>query len=194
MCKLIAGVHVLLTLSLAASTAAADDYAGYLSVNDEDYGYWQGRPMVWVGEHRLPLDEHAGSSHEIAFELEHDLAQGLVRQYTRQKSAVDSGVLQATVSETAHGTAGGRDPSEPPRGEGTWVFLYEFDSFGFGQYEGSDATHHLYCDRAPSVWAWLAGGATEGASPDDVADRVIKDERGKARLKFDCDREMAVTD
>jgi len=192
--KLIPGCYLLLVVSLAFSLTAAEEYAGYLSVNDEDYGYWESRPMVLLGGEPSPLDEYSGSTTELALELGHDLAQGLVRQYSPQSVSLSSAAATATETvQDAAGAASGYTPSRPPRGGGEWVFLHEFLAFGFGQYEGSEATHHVYCDRAPAVWAWLAGDSTDGASPDEIANRLIENEHGMARLKIVCDKTMAVT-
>jgi hypothetical protein len=139
----------------------------------------------------MALDEYAGKTKDIAFELEHDLARGLVRQFTAPAKA-GSAPMGSSVSEMS-GAASGVTETEPPRGGGQWVFLHEFDSFGFGQYQGSDATHHVYCSGKAKVWAWLAGAGGEQSTPDDVANLVIIDEQGMARLKLSCDSAMAVT-
>ncbi len=178
----------LLASLLGAASAGALEYAGYLSVNDDDYGYWEGRPMVFVDGDRLPLDEQHGATSEYVFALSHDLAQGLVRQFIPRAESERQGNMLGAVAEEATGVARGRKESEPPRGDGTWVPLSEFYAFGFGQYEGSDPTLHVYCDDGPEVWAWLSGPHPPSASPDDAADRVIRDELDMARLKLRCDR------
>ena len=172
--------------------AAAIEYYGYLTVNDEDYGYWQGQPMVFVKGKRTPLEELASPIAEpLVFELSHDLVQGLVRQFVRRP--VDSSAeLSATVSEAA-GAAGVASASQPPVGEGSWVRFGDFQTLGIGQYEDSDPTYGVYCDRNPSTWVWLAGGSIDGLSPDDAAIRVLKDENGMARLKLGCEHAMEVS-
>ena len=177
---------------LASHAAAAVEYYGYLTVNDEDYGYWQGQPMAYEGGKRTPLDELASPiSEALVFELSHDLAQGLVRQFVSRpaEAAVEA---SAMVSEIAD-AAGVDSPSQPPEGQGSWVRFGKFQTLGFGQYEDSDATYGVYCERNPSTWVWLAGESLEGLSPDDAANRVLADENGMARLKLGCEGAMEVS-
>lgn len=174
-----------------ALPARAIDYAGYLSVNDEDYGYWEGAVVTFDGDDRVRLDERSGARREYVFAIGHDLARGLVRQYIPRRPQEIRG---DTVEERA-AVASGRSPEEPepPSGRGTWVRLGDFVTFGFGQYEGSDANLHVYCDDEPEVWAWLSGPHIEGEDPDDAANRLIADELEMARLKLRCGREIEPT-
>jgi hypothetical protein len=182
-----------LALAIAASPTRAGDENGFLTVNDEDYGYWEGRPMVLLHGDEVPIDEVTGRHSELTFELEHDLAQGLVRQYTRQRQGEGAATpAGGSVSEAA-GVASGTTPTEPPAGAGEWVHLYRFASFGFGLYQDGDATHSAYCAHGPEVWAWLSTGASDRSSPDEVADLLIRDGNGMARLKFSCERPIELT-
>jgi len=176
-------------LLLTGSLSAASDYNGYLSVNDEDYGYWEARVIIFPGGERVVLDEYTQSiTGTLVFELGHDLARGLVRQFTPREEAEATGSI--SVSDEA--VASGKREVAPPRGKGQWVFLSDFGAFGFGQYEGQLTTAHVYCTDRPKVWAWLAGPRVEGSSPDDVADLLIQTENGMARLKLGCARPLTV--
>ena len=188
--------HILATASsvllMTASLSGAAEYNGYLTVNDEDYGYWEARVTIFPGSGAVALDEHTDPIvGTLVFELGHDLAQGLVRQYISRPSA-DAALSTGASTAGSAGVASGKREVAPPRGEGVWVFLADFDSFGFGQYEGSETTAGVYCTHGPKVWAWLAGPRTEGASADDVADLLIQNESGLARLKLGCDRPITV--
>lgn len=180
------------TVLLISRAAVAAEYYGYLTVNDEDYGYWEGQPMLIVGGERLALEAVNGPIAEpLAFELSHDVVQGLVRQFVLRPSSSRM-EASSTVSDAA-GAAGSQASSAEPVAEGSWVPFGKFQTFGFGQYEGSDPTYGVYCDRNPSVWVWLAADSIEGLSPDDAADRVLGDENGMARLMLGCEAAMEVS-
>ena len=185
--------HVVVPIALLiGQSAKGAEYTGYLTVNDEDYGYWQGRLTVVVAGARQPLDTVLGSTVEsIEFELSHDLGQGLVRQFV-PRSRTTRGVAAAGVAE-ASDMAGGATPAETVVGNSGWARFGSFQTFGFGQYEGSDVAASVYCDRNPSVWVWAAGGSIEAASPDAAANRVTKGENGMARLRLSCERAMEVS-
>ena len=181
---------------MAGVASAADEYNGYLSINDEDYGYWEGRPTIHFAGSTVPIDELTGVHTLVTFDIGHDLARGLVRSTTdqRQREAQpqqDGAVSIATEADVAVSGASGEP--EPPRGEGEWRFLYRYTTIGIGLYQGSDATHHLYCDSGASVFAWLGAGVTDQTSPDDAANRLIIDENGMARLRFACEKPISVT-
>ena len=179
---------------LFSQGATAVDYTGYLTVNDEDYGYWEGQAMVLEDGQRTPLENLAGPiTAPIAFETSHDLAQGLVRQFVQAavQSTSEPGATMAEAADLAGSAAA--ISSEPPSGEGSWVRFGDFQTLGFGQYEGSDTSYGVYCDRNPSVWVWFAGDSVEGLSPDEAANLVLQDENGMARLRLGCDEAMEVT-
>ena len=182
-----------LLMSLAV---AAVEYYGYLTVNDEDYGYWEGQPMVFVEGKRTPLEDLANPITEpLEFELSLDLVQGLVRQYASRpaEQAVNSAAAMSATAAEAVDKAGAASPSQAPTGEGSWVRFGSFQTLGFGQYEDADATYAVYCDRNPSTWVWIAGRSIEGLSPDDAANRVLKDDNGMARLRLGCEGAMEVS-
>ena len=192
MCKANQRIAVILAGLFMSEAAVTNQYTGYLTVNDEDYGYWEGQPMVVVAGERKPLEELVGLSAEpLVFELAHDLVQGLVRQFVTRPTD-PAAEMSMAVSETAD-AAGVAAAPQNSVGENSWVRIGNFQTLGVGQYEGSDPTYGIYCDRNPSVWVWLAGDRIEELSPEDAANRVLKDDNGMARLKLACEGGMELS-
>jgi hypothetical protein len=172
--------------------AAAAEYSAVIMVNDEDYGYWEGKLKAFLDGEQTALDELASPIVDpVTFEVSHDLVRGLVRQFVPRPA--DSNVDQRATMSEASDAASAAAPSQPPVGEGSWVRFGNFYSFGFGQYEGSDVSYVVYCDSNPRVSVWLVGGSIEGLSPNDAADRVLKDDHGKAQIELGCEGGMEIS-
>ena len=160
--------------------------------NDEDYGYGEGKLKAFLDGEQTPLEElDSPILQPVAFEVSHDLVQGLVRQFVPRPA--DSTVQQGATMSEASDAASAAAPSQPPVGEGSWVRFGNFYSFGFGQYEGSDVTYVVYCDSNPLVSVWLVGGSIEGLSPNAAANRVLKDDKGMAQLELRCEGGMEIS-
>ncbi len=189
----VAQCFAVVSTALLAETAAAAQFTTYMTVNDEDYGYSEGPLIVRMDEKRTQLEELAGLVTEsLVFELGHDLVQGLVRQYV-PRLADSTAAMSMAVSEAADAAGAAASAQQIPVGENSWVRIGKFQTLGVGQYEGPDPTYGVYCDRSPSVWVWLAAASIEGLSPDDAANRVLKDENGMAWLKLACEGGLEVS-